>query len=578
MPPPHTHPNVILVITDDQGYADLGCTGNPWLRTPHIDRFHDESIRLADFHVSALCTPTRGALMTGHRPLRNGAWATCWGRSLLGRDEVTMADIFRANAYRTGLFGKWHLGDNYPYRPQDRGFETVVAHKGGGVGQTSDFWGNHYFDDTYFHNGRPVDHRGYCTDIWFDEALRFIDNHRDEPFFAVLSTNAPHEPYLVADRYTEPYAGDPDIGEPAFYGMIANIDENFGRLRNRLAELDLEDNTLLIFMTDNGSSGGCRLDADGFVTHGYNAGMRGKKGSYYDGGHRVPCFLRRPAAGLVGPRDIDEMALHVDLLPTLIDLCGLSAPELSFDGVSLAPLLRGEASGLPGDRIHFLQNHQSTDPPDKWNNAVMTRQWRLVGGEELYDMRADPGQRREVAHRYPEVVARLRDAHEAWWAEIQPALQAYGPIVLGHDAENPARIDAMDVMGDVAWHQTAIVQAQRSTGRWTVEIARAGSYRFSLRRWPSELGLPIDETVSPEEARRHICAAEDGRSGTITPCRAELRLFDRTHSRPVHAGETESAFDISLHETGISELEAWFYDADGVACGAYYVYVERRSD
>ena len=178
-------PNVILVITDDQGYGDLGCTGNPWIQTAHIDAFYEEAVRFTDFHVSPLCTPTRGALMSGRRPVRNGAWATCWGRSILRKSETTMADVFGASGYRTGMFGKWHLGDNYPYRPQDRGFQKVVAHKGGGVGQTPDTWGNNYFDDTYFHNGEPVEHAGYCTDVWFDEAIHFIEENKDEPFFAL---------------------------------------------------------------------------------------------------------------------------------------------------------------------------------------------------------------------------------------------------------------------------------------------------------------------------------------------------------------------------------------------------------
>jgi arylsulfatase A-like enzyme len=238
--------------------------------------------------------------MSGHNPLRNGAWATCWGRSILRKDEVTMADVFAANGYRTGMFGKWHLGDNYPYRPQDRGFQTVVAHRGGGVGQTPDFWGNNYFDDTYFHNGQPVAHEGYCTDIWFDEAMKFIEDSRDRPFFCYLATNAPHSPYLVEDSYTRPYADNPDVPHPAFYGMIGSIDENMGRLVKRVADLGLEENTILIFMTDNGSSGGCVQDERGFLTQGYSAGMRGKKGSLYDGGHRVPFFMRWPPSSCAG--------------------------------------------------------------------------------------------------------------------------------------------------------------------------------------------------------------------------------------------------------------------------------------
>lgn len=574
--PPLTRPNVILVLTDDQGYADLGCTGNPWIRTPNIDAFHDVSFRLTDFHVAPLCTPTRGALMTGHRPVRNGAWATCWGRSILHRSEMTMADAFADTGYCTGLFGKWHLGDNYPYRPQDRGFQHVVAHKGGGVGQTPDFWGNNYFDDTYFHNGKPVRHDGYCTDVWFDEAMKFIDACGESPFFAYIATNAPHDPYLVAERYRQLYQDNPDIPEPGFYGMITNIDENFGRLRARLAEKGLEDNTILIFMTDNGSSGGARLDRDGFVTQGYNAGMRGRKASYYDGGHRVPFFIRWPAGGMEGPRDIGEMALHIDLLPTLIDLCSLTPPaRVAFDGVSLAPLLRGECEALPGDRFEFVQFRQNTEPPEKWTNAVMTRRWRLVHGRELYDIKADPGQRRDVAAEHPDVVARLREAHETWWAEIAPRLDEYCPIALGNDEENPTLLEAMDVMGDVAWHQTHIVLAQKSTGRWAVDVERPGRYRFTLRRWPEELNLPLGAAVSPEDANGHIYADGSGRCATIRPVSARLGIFDLSETLPVSPDQTAVTFELDLTRTGPTRLDAWFREESGEERGAYYVTVER---
>ncbi|MFH1567120.1 MAG: arylsulfatase [Gemmatimonadota bacterium] len=568
-------PNVVLVITDDQGYGDLGCTGNPWLRTPHIDAFHRRSVRLADFHVSPLCTPTRGALMTGHRPVRNGAWATCWGRSILRRSEVTMAEVFAASGYRTGMFGKWHLGDNYPYRPQDRGFQHVVAHKGGGVGQTPDYWGNRYFGDTYFHNGVPQAHQGYCTDIWFDEALAFIEVSRGEPFFAYIATNAPHSPYLVADRYKEPYLGNEAIPEPAFYGMIANIDENFGRLERRLEELGLAEDTILIFMTDNGSSGGCVLDRQQYVTRGYNAGLRGKKASYYDGGHRVPFFVRWPAGGLGGGGEVRDLVLHIDLLPTIVELCGLRAPDgVTFDGRSAAPLLRAEVEELP-DRVHFVQFRQHTEPPEMWRSAVITRRWRLIEGCELYDIGADPGQRCDVAAAHPEVVARLRGAHEAWWQEIGPGLEEYCPISLGHEAENPTRLCAMDVLGDVAWNQGHILLAQKSTGQWAVEVERPGRYRFTLRRWPEELGLALNAAVPPEEAAR-VPFTEGLACATIDPIRAWLGLFGQRWAATADGGQPAVAFEVELTRTGTTRLDAWFADRGGGERGAYYVTAERR--
>ncbi len=573
-------PNVIFVLTDDQGYADLGCTGNPWIQTPNIDGFYEQSVRFCDFHVSPLCTPTRGALLTGHRPTRNGAWATCWGRSILRRDEVTMADVFTNSGYRTGMFGKWHLGDNYPYRPQDRGFQHVVAHKGGGVGQTPDFWGNNYFDDTYFHNGDAHKHQGYCTDIWFEEAMKFIEGCGDEPFFAYVATNAPHSPYLVAEKYKALYRDNAEIPEPAFYGMITNIDENFGRLDAFLHEKGLADNTILIFMTDNGSSGGCTLDRDEFAEHGYNAGMRGKKASYYDGGHRVPFFLRWPAAGLEGGRDIAEMTLHVDVLPTFIDACGLTSPEgVDFDGQSLGPLLRGETEQFAEDRVQFLQYRQYTEPPEKWTNAVITRQWRLVKGKELYDITADPGQRTAVADQHPDVVQRLRAAHEDRWAEISPGLAEYAPISLGNDAENPTRLDAMDVMGDVAWHQGHVTMAQKSTGTWTVDVEQTGTYRFSLQRWPEELDLPIEAALSQEEVDSLAPYMKGGFiCRTINPSQAQLKLFDREELLPVAPEAKNVTFTLRLQQTGKTELEAWFLDEGGERQGAYYVYVERVGD
>ncbi len=551
-------PNVILILTDDQGYGDLACTGNPWIQTPNIDAFYDDSVRLPDFHVSPLCTPTRGALMSGRRPLRNGAWATTWGRSFLRRDQITMADVFAGSGYATGMFGKWHLGDNYPYRPQDRGFQHVVAHKGGGVGQTPDFWGNSYFDDTYFHNGEPVSHDGYCTDIWFDEAMRWMDaQDGGQPFFCYLATNAPHAPYLVAEKYTAPYRDNPGIPEPAFYGMITNIDENVGRLRAFLRERGLEDNTILIFMTDNGSSGGWRPEQK----QGYNAGMRGRKGSYYDGGHRVPCFIRWPQGGLAGGRDCNDFVLHIDLLPTFIELCELKPPDAEFDGVSVAPLLRGDVDALP-ERPAFLQYRQNTSPPEKWTNAVMTRRWRLVRGTELYDIKADAGQQRDIAAEHPDVVARLRQAHEDWWAEIEPVLAEYCPIVIGSDAENPTRLDAFDLMGDVAWNQSHIRAAMKVTGMWNVEVARAGDFEFRVRRWPAEAAAPI------------AAALADGSGTAITPSSVRLRIGGFEATQPIAAGVVEVVFSTPL-AAGRTALEAWFLDADGAEYAAYYVYVTR---
>jgi arylsulfatase A-like enzyme len=573
-----SRPNVILFMTDDQGYGDLGFTGNPWIHTPNLDAFADEAIGFSDFHVSPLCAPTRGALLTGRRPSRNGVWGVCRGRSLLKPDEVTLADVFAGGGYRTGMFGKWHLGDNYPYRPHERGFARAIYHKGGGVGQTPDHWGNNYFDDTYFHNADPVDHDGYCTDIWFDEAMRFIDDCDGDPFFVYLSTNAPHDPYLVEDRYTAPYADNEQIPNPAFYGMIANLDANFARLRSFLSARGLEEDTILIFLTDNGSSGGCVCDEKGFVTRGYNANMRGKKGSYYDGGHRVPLLVRWPEGGVQGGRRIDEMALHVDLLPTLMDLCGLEhpAPDRELDGTSLAGLLQGRAEQLPEDRTHFVQfDMAARETLDKWTVGVMTRRWRLIHGRELYDIQADPEQRSDVACRHPEVVERLRQAHETWWQKVEPGLAPYCPVVLGSDAENPARLDAFDVLGDVVYVQSLVAQGKASGGKWAVEFQRPGRYRFELRRWPEELDWPMDADISPEAFEKLIIHWPGSKPARVVPKAAQITLSGQTHQFDVDPTRPGASIELEVQEAGATTLEAYFLEDQGQKRGAYYVYVHR---
>ena len=256
-------PNVVFVLTDDQGYGDLGCHGNDVIRTPNLDRHHADGVRFTDFHVGTTCAPTRSGLLTGHDCNSAGVWHTIGGRSLLREDEWTLADALREAGYRTGHFGKWHLGDSQPFRPHERGFERSIYHAGGGIGNTGDPWGNDYFDDTYYVNGDPERFAGYCTDVFFREGLRFIEEHREEPFFCYIATNAPHTPLNVEPRYVAMYRDAvPHEDRARFYGMITNIDENFGALTRRLEELGLADDTIVVFMTDNGTATGVELDAD----------------------------------------------------------------------------------------------------------------------------------------------------------------------------------------------------------------------------------------------------------------------------------------------------------------------------
>ncbi len=544
-------PNVVVVMTDDQGYGDLGCHGNTIIKTPNLDRLHSQSIRLTNFHVDPTCSPTRSALMTGRYSSRTGVWHTVMGRSLLRKDEITIGQIFSAGGYRTGIFGKWHLGDNYPFRPQDRGFEEVLVHRGGGVGQTPDYWGNDYFDDTYSHNGKPEKYTGYCTDVFFNNAMEFIEANKDRPFFVYLPTNAPHSPFNVADKYSKPYE---DKGLPQeqaqFYGMIANIDENVGRLIQQLEQSGLAKNTILIFLTDNGSSKG----------H-FNAGMRGQKGSVYDGGHRVPFFIRWPDGGLVGGKDIDKLTAHIDIVPTLIELCGLGKPkDVRLDGSSLVPLLTDMANNWP-ERTLFVHS-QRIDQPIKWRNiAVMTDRWRLINGKELYDIKADSAQNNNIADAYPQVVEKLRESYEQWWADISKRFDEYCEIILGSDKENPVRLTCHDWHGPVApSDQNAIRQGPEINGFWAVEAACDGEYQFALCRWPIEANMPINTAIPPDKP--------------INATKARLKIADVDVTKPIPEGAYEVKFNVQL-KAGKARLQTWLEDDKGTSRGAYFVYVKR---
>lgn len=570
--PAAERPNVVIVMTDDQGYGDLSCLGNSILETPHLDAFHAASLRLTDYHVSPTCSPTRAAFLTGHWTNRTGVWHTIMGRSMLRANEVTLGQIFKDAGYATGMFGKWHLGDNYPYRPEDRGFTEVMRHGGGGIGQTPDYWDNAYFDGSYWHNGVPERVEGFCTDVFFDRAQRFIDQQHaaGQPFLAYIVTNAPHGPMHSPPQYSQAYQ-EHGTHLANFYGMIANIDDNFGRLSRFLEERGIAENTIFIFTTDNGSSSGWRI---------YNAGMRGGKGSEYDGGHRVPFFIRWPAGGLSEARDIDRLTAHVDIVPTLIELSGIDAPrDVVFDGQSLVPLLTDQAEDWP-DRI-LVTDSQRVKDPIKWRkSAVMTDRWRLINGEELYDLESDPGQASDIASGHPQVVERLRRFYEQWWEELLPTFDQDTAIYLGHPRDNPARLTSHDwiTTGSTPWNQAHIREAMRgeeNTGFWNVHIVEEGEYTIRLRRWPAEAdkaldaGLPVGEDVPGERAFR----ARPGKA--IQPVRARLEVGDVSVSEDVEAGAQEVVFRLPL-ERATTRLTATFITADGTEYGAYYAYISRE--
>lgn len=532
-------PNVILVLTDDQGFGDVGFHGNRELNTPHLDRLARESAEFTQFYVQPLCTPTRAALLTGRYPERTGAIEVNYGRSIIREEEVTIAENLKAAGYRTGIFGKWHLGDNYPVRPSDKGFEECLHHTAGGVGQAGDPPGNTYFDPILRHNNVPTKYEGYCNDIFFQEAMNFAEKHKEEPFFIFLATNLPHLPLQIAEKYVAPYRkqGVNEINAKT-YGMIANIDENMGYLMDRLEALGLDENTILIFLSDNGPRTS-RQKNDVYPDR-YNAGLRGTKSSIYEGGIRVPFLIRWPeriAAGLKLP----HIAAHIDLLPTLLDACGAEPlhPDRVIDGRSLLPLVTQTSPQWP-DRALFFQHNANHEPLMYSHFAARTQRYKLVqpfpnprdqhldigefdidaqlGNLELYDIEKDPGEIDNIADDHPQLVKSMIESYENWYRDVTAALNYWDPqrIYIGSPEENPTQLSRFDL------------QTMTRLPYWSARVTKAGDYRFTLTFPPAKK----DTT-------------------------AYVRLGTVQVSQPISAGATSCTFKTVTLPAGDARLEAW---------------------
>lgn len=423
-------PNILFILTDDQGYGDLGVHGNPVLKTPRLDRLHAESARFTDFHVSPTCAPTRGALMTGRHEFKSGITHTILERERLALDATTIAQLLKEVGYATGIFGKWHLGDEADYQPGRRGFDESFIHGAGGIGQVypgsgADAPGNSYFDPVILHNGRFEKTQGYCTDVFFAQARRWIEAQAEagRPFFAWLPSNAPHGPLHCPPEWVAPYEGKVPPDAAKFFGMIANIDHNVGALLDWLAERKLAENTLVIFMNDNGTAHGAKV---------WNAGMRGHKGTADNGGTRAISFWRWP--GVIAPGDRPQLTAHLDVFPTLAELAGATVPApvaAKLEGFSLVPLLRDPAAAWHDDRMLFTHvgrwgGMKYAAEPEKYGPcSVRWQDWLQVRrgpAWTLYNLKTDPGQQTDVAAAQPEVVARLDRAYDAWWEATRPCL------------------------------------------------------------------------------------------------------------------------------------------------------------
>ena len=471
-------PNIIVVLTDDQGYGDLGAHENPEIRTPNLDRFAAEGVEFKNFYVSPVCAPTRAALLTGRHHYRTGVIHTSRGGAKMHADEVTIAERLQKAGYRTGIFGKWHLGDNYPMRPSDQGFGETLVHKSGGIGQAPDRPGD-YFDPVLWRNGERIEGDGYCTDIFFEAAMDFIERNREAPFFAFIPTNAPHTPLIVDDKYARPYL-DAGLDEATakVYGMVENIDENFAGLIAKLDELGLRENTIIVFITDNGPQ-----------QRRYNAGLRGRKSSTYEGGIRAISIWQWPGQ-LKAPARIESIAAHIDVAPTLLEAAGVEMTEPPhFDGRSLLETLRDGAND-PKERTLFFQCHRGLTPRLYQNAAVRTRRFKLVLGPgafsdeawtyggaappiELYDLNVDPGESNDLADERPEVVRDLKERYEAWFEEVREEREFRpGVIHLGSEREPVSILCRYQDSTYVDGHPTA----------WKVRVERAGRYELRVKR------------------------------------------------------------------------------------------------
>ncbi|MFC7338707.1 arylsulfatase [Haloferula chungangensis] len=428
-----SRPNIILVMTDDQGMGDLSCMGNQVVRTPEIDRFHDKATRFTDFQVSPTCAPTRAALMSGRAPFKNGVTHTIFQRERMALDTFTLPLALKSAGYATGIFGKWHLGDEEEYLPGSRGFDEVLIHGAGGIGQVNlgDFPPNKenlYFDNVLLHNDTIVKTKGFCTDLFFDAGLAWIkkQNAAKQPFFAYISLNAPHAPLVAPEKNMKRFLDlGYDKGTAGRYGMIENIDENFGRMMKKLSEWSALDNTLVIFMTDNGGTHLKGTLNGKKVTH-FNAKLRGGKNSPFEGGTHVPAFWQWK--GVLGEDiDVDSLTAHTDLYSTFCELAGVKLPEKmqEIDGRSLLPLLKDPKAEWADRNLFFHCGRWNPGKRDDFKYkkcAVRTERWRFVNNEMLHDISKDPSETTDVAASHPEVVAELRKAYDQWWSSVLPLM------------------------------------------------------------------------------------------------------------------------------------------------------------
>ena len=481
-------PNIILIITDDQGYGDIGYNGNPHIKTPNLDLLATNSMRFNNFYVSPVCAPTRSSLLTGRYSLRTGVTDTYNGGAMMSNDETTLAEILKENNYQTGIFGKWHLGDNYPFRPTDQGFHESLIHLSGGIGQVGDFTnyykGNRsYFDPILWHNNEQKKYEGYCSDIFTDEAIKFIEENKSNQFFCYLSFNAPHTPLQVPNKYYDLYKNvDPSVISESekismteknvldakrIYGMVTNIDDNVGKLVSKLKELNIDKNTILIFMTDNGPQ-----------QFRYVSNLRGLKSSVYNGGIKVPFYLSYPKIHDDG-LDHDNFSAHIDVLPSLLDLCDIETPKnIKIDGKNFLNKSTEERSFF---------SYWTRKSPELYQNMSLNKgNYKLVGNTnydspierfELFDIDNDPYEMENLIENKKELAIQMKLEMDNIYNELinSKNIKNKPRIIIGSEFENPTYLNRNDASGQRGiWAQNEIF------GFWRIK-ALSGKYNFRFK-------------------------------------------------------------------------------------------------
>lgn len=510
-------PNVIIIMVDDQALGDLSCMGNTVLNTPNIDRLAESGVVFSNHYGCPLCSPARSSLLTGRYNYRTGVVDTSTGLSMMRPDEVNLAEVLGKNGYRTFISSKWHLGDNYPLRPIDHGFHECLIAKDAIVAGIANPPNNSLFSPILYHNGQPKRTQGYITDIAFNAAFEFMEANRDQPYFVYLPTNVVHKPLEVAPHYSDPFkAKGLDDYTATLYGEMVNLDENIGRLHAKLAQLGHTEDTVILYTVDNGPIGE-RGSTDGpNGADRYNLGLRGGKGSIWEGGIKLPLFVSWPSRLSPG-RKCEQIASHIDVFPTVLEMCGVaSAPDRHVDGRSLLPLMEGRAIGWPDRTLFFQQSRPDRarrvygDEPRLFVNcAARGQKYKAVMRSEepggtyfqpvdfkstrLYDIENDPGETADISQAHPEIVQKLRDEYEAWFLDVSKGISPAVRNIVGSRRQNPVVLTSQDMRGvrsALGPHElrAAKMQAQNRKplgyGYWAIEVHHSARYRITMQLTP----------------------------------------------------------------------------------------------